>query len=448
MNQGGEPVPTVSYNITGGDAGPFYVNSSSGSVLVRAGETIDYDGGPDFYVFTVQCVDRANPNCNDMVHVNITILPVNEYLPELSEPTIIYVNVSETLEVGTTLISTEHPSLRVFSARDRDRGEHGRIRYSFSTLTRNSNSTILSFLRLNGSTGALVVDRSLDIDSKLPLTTADFALYVISITVCDREEDADSADKCPNLSVTIHVDSVNEFNPKFSQKVYSAAIPESEQVGIDIVEISCTDQDIGRGRFQGIRFTENDNRSRNFALEGNNIVRLMHPLDFEEIQLFNITLACHDNGNRNDTAQLIINVEAINEHKPQFTQDNYTFAVNRLSTVGEEIGQVEAIDRDLGNGGDVSYTLQGDSEKFGIRSNGMIFLDDYIFVTEDNFFVFEVVASDGQFNDTAQVHISLIGSLNVIETATLVTGIFVVCLLLISAVIIILYTLYRKRARK
>ena len=438
MNQGGEPIPTVSYNITDGNPGPFYVNSSSGSVLVYAGATIDYDRGPDFYVFTVQCVDQANSMNNDSVHVNITILPVNEYFPVLSEPTI-YVNVSEILEVGTTLISIVQPSLHIFSAIDRDRGEHGRIRYSLSRLTRDSNATILPFLRLNHTTGALVVDRSLDIESNFPLTAADFALYVISVTVCDREEDEDSADKCPNLSVTIHVDSVNEFYPKFSQKVYNVAIPESEEVGIDIIEVNCTDQDIGRGRFQGIRFVKNDEKSSNFALEGNNIIRLMHPLDFEEIQLFNITLACHDNGDRNDTAHLIINVEAINEHQPQFTQNNYTFAVNRLSTVGEEIGQVEVIDRDLGNGGDISYTLQGDSEMFGVHSNGIIYLDDYIFAMEGNSFVFEVVASDGQFNDTAQVHVSVTGLLNGIEIALLMVGIVTALLLCITTSAILCY---------
>jgi hypothetical protein len=404
VNQGGEPVPTVSYSITGGDSGPFYVNSSSGSVL--AGEMIDYDRGPDFYVFTVQCIDQANPENNDSVFVNITILPVNEHFPELSVRSTIYVNVSETLEVGTTLISTVQPSLLVFSAMDRDRGEHGTIRYSFSRLNHGSNSTIMSYLRLNRTTGALVVDRSLDIDSNLfPLLATDFAVHVISVTVCDRENDEDGADECPNLSVTIHVDSVNEFDPKFSQKVYNATIPESEQVGIDIIEVNCTDRDIGRGQFRGIKFVKNDEKSRNFVLEGNNIIRLMRPLDFEEIQIFNITLVCYDNGGRNDTTQLIINVEAINEHKPRFTQDNYTFIVNHLSTVGKEIGQVEATDRDLGSGGDISYTLQGDTDKFGVRSIGMIYLEDDIFATEGDLFDFTVIASDGQFNDTAQVHI-------------------------------------------
>ena len=233
------------------------------------------------------------------------------FSPELNVTTI-SVNVSETLEVGTTIVSTEQPSLNIFHALDRDRGEHGRIRYSFSRLNQDSNHPIiLPFLQLNPSTGALVVIRSLDIDSNLPLTVSDFALDVIRVTVCDRENDRDD-DQCPNLAVQIRVDSVNEFNPRFSQKVYHTSIPESTDVGAHIIEVNCTDQDIGRGRFQGIMLDEKYGQSRNssFALESN-IIRLIRPLDFEESQFYNITLICRDNDGKHDTALLIINITAI-----------------------------------------------------------------------------------------------------------------------------------------
>ena len=211
----GEPVPTVKYNITSGNSGPFYVDTINGSVLVIEGEMADYDQGSDFYTFTVECTDLENPEDHDSVLVNITIHPVNKFFPELSVTTI-SVNVSETLEVGTTIVSTEQPSLNIFSALDRDRGEHGRIRYSFSRLNQDSNHPIiLPFLQLNPSTGALVVIRSLD--SNLPLTVSDFALDVIRVTVCDRENDRDD-DQCPNLAVQIRVDSVNEFTIQDSPK--------------------------------------------------------------------------------------------------------------------------------------------------------------------------------------------------------------------------------------
>ena len=300
--------------------------------------------------------------------------------------TTISVNVSETLEVGTTIVSTEQPSLNIFHALDRDRGEHGRIRYSFSRLNQDSNHPIiLPFLQLNPSTGALVVIQSLDIDSNLPLTVSDFALDVIRVTVCDRENDRDD-DQCPNLAVQIRVDSINEFNPRFSKKVYHTSIPESTDVGAHIIEVNCTDQDIGRGRFQGIMLDEKYGQSRNssFALESN-IIRLIRPLDFEESQFYNITLICCDNDGKHDTALLIINITAINEEQPHFTQNNYSFTVNRISKVGTEIGQVKATDNDQGIGGDVSYTLQGESENFGIRSEGVIYLAGDIFALSYSF---------------------------------------------------------------
>ena len=40
---------------------------------------------------------------------------------------------------------------------------------------------------------------------------------------------------------------------------------------------------------------------------------------------------------------------------------------------------MKATDNDQGIGGDVSYTLQGESENFGIRSEGVIYLAGDIF---------------------------------------------------------------------
>lgn len=425
----GHPIPTVRYNVTGGISGPFTVDRVNGSVLIRDGQTVDYDEGFDFYNFTVECVDEANPTKMNSVLVNITILPVNEFFPDLEASTWT-VNVSEALEVGRTILSTMPPSLNVFKAMDRDRGEDGRLRYL-------SNNTA-PFFWLNSTSGALVLIQSLDIESNLKLIGYDLALLTVQMTVCDREEGSDDSDHCPNLLVQIYIHAVNEFYPKFSQKIFYKTFSESTEVGKPIVELNCTDQDLGRGRFQQIRINEDrtEMTTRNFSIFAlvNNAIILTHSLDYETSPVHNITLICYDDDGKSDTSHLIITVTAINEYYPQFTLDPYEFTVNRIATVGKEIGQVIAIDKDQGVGGNVSYFLEREVTNFGIKSDGIIYLTDDIFTSESDYYSFLVTASDGEFNDTAQVNVIVSGLLNATETAVLVLG--VVGLMIILSILI------------
>lgn len=81
-------------------------------------------------------------------------------------------------------------------------------------------------------------------------------------------------------------------------------------------------------------------------------------------------------------------------------------------------------------GGEVSYR---DSENFGIRLNGVIYLADDIFATESDFYTFTVIANDGEFNGSTQVHLSVSGSRisNITEIELLMAGIVMHSLLIL-----------------
>ena len=439
----GQPVPTARYRITSGNSGPFQVNPMSGSIEVSTGETVDYEEGRDFYNFTVECYDTANPDCRDTVLVNITILPVNEYLPVINI-SIVSVNVTETIEIGTTVFSTVPPSLYIFTAIDRDRGEHGRINYSLSTVS--SSKLNNDFFNINSTTGALTLARSLDIESNLELIANNTGLITIRVTACDRVE---NVELCPTFVVNLLVYAVNEFYPRFSQKMYTASVSESTEVGVNIIQLNCTDKDRGRGSFERITLEREDQElttNSSFSLTDNNVVTLVTPLDFEESRLYNITLICYDNDGRNDTAYLLINITAVNDHKPHFTEDHYDFTLRRISKIGTEIGRVVAVDDDENVGGHVTYHLSSDSSRFGIRLDGVIYLEDDIYIVESNNFSFSVTATDGEYNDTAQVNVTVVGFLNVTEIAILATAVVVFFLIILCSCLFCI--LNRKRLVK
>ena len=129
---------------------------------------------------------------------------------------------------------------------------------------------------------------------------------------------------------------------------------------------------------------------------------------------------------------------------PVFEHIFYSFAVNRISASGVDIGQVLANDNDQEIGGEISYSiLRGDTDNFGVRLDGMVYLKDFIFAFEGDSFDLVVMASDGDFNATTEVEITVSGLLSIPEIVTVV-----VTPLLFIAIILMIFCCYSIYCRK
>ena len=87
--------------------------------------------------------------------------------------------------------------------------------------------------------------RQLDIDT-IP-TALDF--LTVRITICDTDP---PRDECPNLPVTIIVQSAADNDPIFSENQYTVALVEDTPTGSIIATSMCSDQDSGIGAYDGI----------------------------------------------------------------------------------------------------------------------------------------------------------------------------------------------------
>ena len=282
----------MEYSITGNNSGPFEINSQNGQVSVIDGNVLDYETATS-YTFTVMCTDTSNVTITATAQVNITLLPVNEFQPAVSDSGLT-VTLPENTPIGTTLVSTQPGGFRRYSVTDKDDGPDGVITYTLV-----ADQTESAFFTLDRVTGSLVLAQSLDVDN----TPSGFGRVSVTITACD--EDPPRVD-CPNIAISLIVLSSNDNDPVFSSETYEVSLPESSPIGTIVATPECTDADAGAGQYQGIEILSNDGP---FVIqdETNGTVILNGMLNYSITPVYNITLICRDTEGRSSIAYLVVN---------------------------------------------------------------------------------------------------------------------------------------------
>lgn len=70
-----------------------------------------------------------------------------------------------------------------------------------------------------------------------------------------------------------------------------------------------------------------------------------------------------------DESTVVITIEDVNDHAPEFTKSNYEFHVMENVTIRQIVGRVTALDKDDGINGKLTYSLSGKgSQYFGVKS--------------------------------------------------------------------------------
>ena len=154
---------------------------------------------------------------------------------------------------------------------------------------------------VNPENGTPMLARELDVDN-IP-TASDF--LTVRITVCDTEPPRDDHE-CPNLPITIIVQSAADNDPMFSENQHTVALVEdtpSYRIHHIIATSMCSDQDSGIGAYGGIDIVntippsaedlfrvDSSPADCDQKVEMETDVILQGQLNFETARLYNITL--------------------------------------------------------------------------------------------------------------------------------------------------------------
>ncbi|KAK2189783.1 hypothetical protein NP493_97g03029 [Ridgeia piscesae] len=299
----------------------------------------------DHYRVTLSAVDGGVPPRTGSVNVDIVITDVNDNHPQFSEASY-GATVAEDVAPGTTV-------LRV-TALDKDSGANGEVVYGFSSSTAHAHGDVFS---IDAITGDIVLANSLDYE----LTK------VYNLVVTAREKNAESVPT--EAKATIRVTDVNDNQPRITVNTLSATgqvqVSESASPGTFVALISVQDPDSGLGgQFQ---CSLGSNKFRLVQLYPTEFkLETVSRLDRENLALHRVAFSCRDAGTPMQTSSVDIAIVVLdeNDNAPQFTHASYAAVVRENNDEGHLLMTVTAEDIDADDNGVVTYTLQGEAQRY------------------------------------------------------------------------------------
>ncbi|XP_014359554.2 cadherin-89D isoform X1 [Papilio machaon] len=390
------PNSEVEYSITGGDpAGRFGLEGPHKPGLVLA-KPIDYDAGDREFLLTITASDRGSPprTTNATVHV---IVADNDDLPPKFTLDVYRTKIPEFYPLLGKRIHKELVFEQAVRAFDQDAGVGAPLRYELIS----GDTRRFSLGPLNAT---LFLDAEIDLDAEsLPGNT--FVLGVQAVQVDDPQRAA-------RARIEVEVLDLNDNLPEFEVDFYNISIVENLPNGFSVLQVMATDKDQGdnaeftyqlrdpQGAFSidpksGWLTVRNQtvlDREQHSSLRMKVYAKEKNPsvvgtyLDKQRLSKFRrnspvpalplkekTTYVYPDKiGTKSENIEYFEDINQLmsfvtvevtlldaNDNNPVFVPNNlYEFTVKSNAKIGTFIGNVKAVDPDLGRNGIVSYDLQ------------------------------------------------------------------------------------------
>ena len=353
----------ITYSISSGnDNGLFSVDNSTGEVVLA--KTLDYEMATSHLV-TLQCTDPSN--LYDSALISITVLPVNEHTPLITEKS---VTVDEESPVGTEITIIDYT--------DQDDGVDGQVVFE---IIDDENTGIFAVI-----SDILYVNQTLDRETnKDP--------FEVDIRVTDKADIPRSS----TGTITVTLSDINDNPPLPLKSIYvTDEVNATVKVGFVVEMVNCTDAD------EGI------NAKISFSIETNSlldidsatgIVTVKGDLRKRDKHTIALEITCTDKGVPSLSSSFPIQVPIIdpNIYDPVFLKPLYSVSLPENNSLLENFVNVTAKDDDIGLNGKIQYTLVDDYDNlFYIDSEtGEIsLLTELDYETVESYSI-EVLAIDG-----------------------------------------------------
>ncbi|XP_035583389.1 protocadherin beta-11 [Zalophus californianus] len=315
----------------------FEINQKSGEISLTA--SMDFET-IESYSIIIQATDGGGLFGKSTVRIQV--MDVNDNAPEIAVSSItspIPENLPETV-------------VMVFSIRDRDSGDNGRMICSIpENLPFIVKSSVENYYTLE-------TERMLDRESQ--------AEYNITITVTDLGT--------PRLktqhNITVTVSDVNDNAPAFSQAAYTLRVRENNSPALHIGSVSATDRDSGANAQVTYSLLPPQDPQLPLASlvsinADNGQLFALRSLDFEALRAFEFRVGAADRGSPALSSQALVRVLVVddNDNSPfvlyplQNGSAPCTELVPRAAEAGYLVTKVVAVDGDSGQNAWLSYQL-------------------------------------------------------------------------------------------
>ncbi len=299
------------------DVTDFQIQQASGLITVAQG--LDYER-TEYYQFVIIVEDSLGNQ--DNATVLIYIIDENDNSPIFDFPAY-FETIPENFPVNDEVITVR--------ATDTDSTSNEELTYNI--YAGNTNDAF----RIDFESGVISLTSALNRE--------DVSYYSLTVTATDDG----SVPRTGMTIVNLTISDINDHPPRFLESEYRGFVIETAEIGAPILnsmgqplEITYNDPDVDAivmitllGQFP-------------FSIDSaTGLLTVTEPLDFEQVSSYNIILAIQDDlGFFGGPANLVIQLNATNDHPPDFDQPSYSVSIDENSRDGEVILQVETTDLD------------------------------------------------------------------------------------------------------
>ncbi|KAJ3610698.1 hypothetical protein NHX12_022790 [Muraenolepis orangiensis] len=294
---------------------------------IVANRTVDFEQ-VQWLNFTIRAQDHGTPPRIAELPVYMRIVDVNDNNPVFTQPSY-QKPLSEDVELGTVILQV--------SATDADSGLFSVIEYSL--------------VDGEGKFGIRPSSGDIYILSPLDRETKDH--YTLTAVARDNPGGSPNNRRENSVQVLVTVLDVNDFRPRFAQRVFNTSVFENEPSGTSIITLSATDLDEGENGL--VTYSMQGPGADVFSLDADTgLVRSLRLLQSSE--RFNLTVSATDQGSPAliGTAFLLITIIDVNDNRPVF---HWPTNATVERPPGLEVCTVLATDVDEGVNGEVRYAF-------------------------------------------------------------------------------------------
>ena len=326
---------------------PFSVGEESGEILVSG--PLDFED-KNSYTLTVSAKDRGPSAVPTNTRVVINIIDVNDH-----EPRIIVNSLTSSGRVEVPENAEQGQFVAHLTVEDIDAGQNGLV----TCKTENQHFGVEQ-----------MYTNEYKVISKEPCDRETSAVVQVMITCSDNAEENPLESE---TEVEIYVLDQNDKAPQFTLPLYSVTVQENNAVGIPLLTVNATDQDIGQNA--EISYEVDEDAQGMISVDSKTgLLRTNAVFDHEKLTNLEFHVVAFDGGSPilSSSATVVLNVLDANDAFPVFPKQIYNFATFENQPVGTEIGTVSANDADDPPYNTVLYTMQAPqdiADAFKVESN-------------------------------------------------------------------------------
>uniref|UniRef100_A0A8C1GIQ8 FAT atypical cadherin 3b n=1 Tax=Cyprinus carpio TaxID=7962 RepID=A0A8C1GIQ8_CYPCA len=401
----------ITYSIASVQPLPFIINQNTGELMTS--KELDFESSLETYVFAVRASDWGSPYRREgEVNVTVQVLNINDNQP-LFERVSCKGTIGRDFPVGQTII--------IMSAIDID--ELVLVKYEILSgneqdiFTLNPDSGMLSLIRplsamsvkneqfnlkIAASDGELLskptfVNISL-VKGRMPARSFSCRDTNVAQKLAEKVlKRATAISKSKVEEGYTDLFSINRQTPQFESFPSDIVVREDMPMGTSVLQVNTNDGDTGfNGRILHAISDGNVDSCFNIDMESG-LIYIYQPLDRERSDRYLLNITIYDLGlpQRSSWRLLTVNIDDVNDNSPKFSLESYTAIIPENAAVGTEVIQVTASDEDLGQNGEVSYTLLTSTHLFAINSEtGSIYVSSQLDRESISDFTLKIQARD------------------------------------------------------